>query len=184
MSLLFRSTLKQIGLLSSIVLFMSLFSIAPIFADNEIYGSLRYDLQSSNKSQYDRPAFDTRFHPSDQKPPHYPNTNNSNKGRKSNIGDAGSRIGIKGHHDIGEGNAIIYNLEWGFEGVSNSSHSSFYNRESWMGITGKMGTLKAGRQKNPFYEMINDDSVTNGFNSDSVIQSSSAQTMSTILMGR
>lgn len=183
MSLPFRSTLKQMRLSSVIMMLcMSLFS--PILADNEIYGSLRYDFQNSNKSQQDRPAFDTSFHPSDQKSGHYPNINRTGKSRKSNIGDAGSRIGIKGHHDIGEGNAIIYNLEWGFDGVSHSSDDSFYNREAWLGISGKMGSLKAGRQKNPFYEMINDNSVTDGFNSKSVIQSSAAQTMSTILMGR
>ena len=151
----------------SLIVMIGCFSLFPIsFAESEIYGSLRFDYQNSPKDS--RPSFDTDYHAQSPQKYHTQGSESLDKNRKSNIGDAGSRIGIKGKHDIGEGNAIIYNLEWGFDGVSNSAQDPFYHREAWMGISGKMGALKAGRQKNPFQQMLHDDSVLDGFNSEAI----------------
>jgi len=101
-----------------IYILLSLSFLQSSWAENKIYGSLRYDYQNSNNS---RPYLDNNDLSSSGKPGyHSSGKHNDQKNKRSNIGDAGSRIGIDGRHDIGEGNAIIYNLEWGLDDFGNS----------------------------------------------------------------
>lgn len=116
-----RFTLKPRSTLiaSFIYILLSLTCLQSSWAENKIYGSLRYDYQKGDKSP--QVSFDKNGLSSSGRPGfHSSGSHKDPKNRRSNIGDAGSRIGIDGRHDIGEGNAIIYNLEWGFDGLGNS----------------------------------------------------------------
>lgn len=98
--------------LSLIYILLSLSFVQSSWAENKIYGSLRYDYQNSDDT---RPYLDNNGLSSSGKSGYHSSEKHVNqKNKRSNIGESGSRIGIEGHHDIGEGNAIIYNLEWGF----------------------------------------------------------------------
>lgn len=143
-------------------------------AETVLYGSIRYDYESKkNEEAYNagngRIGFDGE--------------------RLSNLEDAGSRIGIKGSEDLGNGNAVIYNLEWGFNGMEQGKDGSgsaggFKNRKAILGLTGDWGTFTAGRQNNPFKDTIVDESVVDDFNGSNVISSASQRAMTTALTGQ
>ncbi len=65
----------------------------------------------------------------------------------------GSRFGFKGTEDLGGGMAAIFTLESGFNADTGaqSDAASFFNRQSFVGLTGGFGTVKLGRQMNPVY---------------------------------
>lgn len=112
-----RSKIHHLGLcfkypLLGILLFLP-FSI--LFAESEIYGSIRYDLQSSKSPR--AIVINPSYIPQADLPLIQKGIISSQNQRTSGLEDAGSKIGIKGRHDIGEGNAIIYQLEWGPDGL-------------------------------------------------------------------
>ena len=143
-------------------------------AETVLYGSIRYD--------YENKKIETPYN--------YTNGNGflrvgfSGK-RLSNLEDAGSRIGLKGSEDLGNGNAAIYHLEWGFDGMEQGNYGGgFKNRLAILGLTGDWGTFAAGRQDNPFKQTLVDDHVVDGFNGSNVITSASQRAMTTVLTGQ
>ena len=137
-------------------------------AETVLYGSIRYDYE--NKKTELSKDDDGEF------------VVNNNAKRLSNLSDAGSRIGLKGSEDLGNNNAVIYNLEWGFDGMAQEG-GSFKNRLALLGLTGDWGTFTAGRQYNPFYNVIVDGTVVDSFNGSSVISSAAQRAMTSTLLG-
>lgn len=138
-------------------------------AETVLYGSIRYDYEST-KVQKMKDG-DNNF-------------KKLTSNRVSNLNDAGSRIGIKGSEDLGNNNAVIYNLEWGFDGMTQDESKGWRTRKAILGLTGDWGTVTAGRQDNPFKVTIVDDTVIDDFNGGSYIFSSAAQrAMTTTLTG-
>ena len=140
-------------------------------AETVLYGSIRYDYESAKKeNNVDANATTGKVSFSGK--------------RLSNLNDAGSRIGIKGSEDLGNNNAVIYNLEYGFDGmVADEKNGKFTTRKAILGLTGDWGTFTAGRQDNPFKVTLVDDSVQDGFNGGNVISNASQRAMSSALNG-
>ena len=138
-------------------------------AETVLYGSIRYDYQNIKQE-----TVDTVVDANDK-------YNFSGKSL-SNLEDAGSRIGIKGSEDLGNNNAVIYNLEWGFNGMD-SEASGFKNRKAILGLTGDWGTFTAGRQDNPFKVTIVDDTVADDFNGSDTKSTAVQRAMSATLNG-
>ncbi|MBC3861347.1 porin [Undibacterium jejuense] len=71
---------------------------------------------------------------------------------------AGSRIGFKGSEDLGGGLKAIFALEAGIWTDTGASQGGLtFGRQSWVGLTGDFGTVKAGRQYTPqfyFYDAV------------------------------
>jgi predicted porin len=68
-------------------------------------------------------------------------------------GLSGSRFGMKGSEDLGGGMKAIFNLESGINtnnGGLGNSNGNLFGRLAYVGITGGMGTVKAGLQYSPF----------------------------------
>lgn len=65
------------------------------------------------------------------------------------IGNAGSRWGIKGSHDLGNGLKSIYRFEWAVK--ANSASANQTGRLGWVGLQGSFGTIKLGRQWTGYY---------------------------------
>ncbi|OIQ95955.1 outer membrane porin protein 32 precursor [mine drainage metagenome] len=66
---------------------------------------------------------------------------------------SGSRLGFKGKEDLGGGLAAVFQLENGFN-VDNGSQADstrLFNRLAFVGLSGELGAIKLGRQKNPLY---------------------------------
>ena len=84
-------------------------------------------------------------------------TSLASKGEIASGIEAGSRIGIKGNEDLGDGNKAIYEVEFGIAldapsytsaGVTANNQSSqayLTNRHSYVGMTGGWGTAVGGR---------------------------------------
>ena len=103
--------MKQI--VSMILLFSTLLFINSYASETELYGSIHYGVQNKSNSIMLNPHY---LAPQDPNPAQKGFHQSQNR-RYFGIEDEGSHIGIKGRHDIGEGNAIIYQLEWGPEGI-------------------------------------------------------------------
>lgn len=79
--------------------------------------------------------------------------------------DFGSRLGLKGSEDLGNGTKVIYQLEWGFNGMNGDQKGEAgFNRLAWLGLTGDWGTVALGRQNNPFTESLNAGTIADEFN--------------------
>lgn len=79
--------------------------------------------------------------------------------------DFGSRLGLKGSEDLGNGTKVIYQLEWGFNGMNgDATGEGFKNRLAYIGLTGDWGTVALGRQNNPFTESLNAGTIADEFN--------------------
>ncbi|OYQ80493.1 hypothetical protein B9T19_04350 [Ignatzschineria sp. F8392] len=151
----------------------SVLTLGAAQAETVLYGSIRYDYESKKIDKHEK-------------------TDNSlgqkiekfTGKRVSNLNDAGSRIGLKGSEDLGNNNAVIYNLEWGFDGMTQDESKGWKTRKAILGLTGDWGTVTAGRQDNPFKVTIVDDSVTDGFNGGNVISSAAQRAMTTTLTGQ
>ncbi|OYQ77639.1 porin [Wohlfahrtiimonas chitiniclastica] len=79
--------------------------------------------------------------------------------------DFGSRLGLKGSEDLGNGTKVIYQLEWGFNGMNGDANGEgFENRLAYIGLTGDWGTVALGRQNNPFTESLNAGTIADEFN--------------------
>ncbi len=148
-------------------------------AETVLYGSIRYDYQNAKQNTliaekgYGFNA-DGKFGPQTQ----YRFINK----RLSSLEDAGSRIGVRGSEDLGNGTAVIYQLEWGFDGMD-SEASGFNNRLAYMGLTGDWGTFTAGRQDNPFKVTIVDDTVADDFNGANVQSTGVQRAMTSAIAG-
>ena len=81
--------------------------------------------------------------------------------------ESGSRIGLKGASDVGNGVKAIYELEFGLNidtnGAntntdatgSNSTTNQFWNRHTYVGLTGDFGTVVGGRLEGARYSFAN-----------------------------
>lgn len=68
---------------------------------------------------------------------------------RTKISDFGSFIGFKGREDLGEGLKAVWQLEQDVS-VAGGGASQWGNRESFIGLAGEFGTLRAGRVANQF----------------------------------
>lgn len=64
-----------------------------------------------------------------------------------------SRWGIKGNEDLGNGMNAFFQLESGFESDTGrlSNNGGIFNREAFMGLGTKLGTVRFGRITSPVY---------------------------------
>ncbi|WP_026879317.1 porin [Ignatzschineria larvae DSM 13226] len=152
----------------------SVLTLGAAHAETVLYGSIRYDYESKKIQGMEQ-----------DKEGHNP-IKKVTSNRLSNLNDAGSRIGLKGSEDLGNNNAVIYNLEWGFDGMiqDESKDSKWTTRKAILGLTGDWGTVTAGRQDNPFKVTIVNDSVTDDFNGGNVISSAAQRAMTTSLLAQ
>ncbi|AXF11151.1 porin [Paraburkholderia sp. SIMBA_055] len=65
--------------------------------------------------------------------------------------------GLMGHEDIGGGVHVNFQLEQGFSGVTGAATdpTASFNRLAWIGVSGRFGELRFGRQKKPEYLFLN-----------------------------
>ncbi|MCP3725537.1 porin [Paraburkholderia sp. CNPSo 3272] len=65
----------------------------------------------------------------------------------------GSRFGLRGVEDIGDGIKILFELENGF-GSNDGTFAvanTIFNRQAWIGLGTQWGTVRVGRQYSPIY---------------------------------
>ncbi|GGZ86398.1 porin [Ignatzschineria indica] len=157
----------------------SVLTLGAAQAETVLYGSIRYDYESK-KVQPMKSVHEEEGNAVTKR------VKRLTSNRVSNLNDAGSRIGLKGSEDLGNNNAVIYNLEWGFDGMvqDESNDSKWTTRKAILGLTGDWGTVTAGRQDNPFKVTIVDDSVTDEFNGGNVISSAAQRAMTTSLLAQ
>lgn len=111
-------------------------------AETSIYGSIRYDYNNIKQEI------------------------SGDGERVSDLQDQGSRIGIKGSEDLGNGLALVFKAEFGFNGMEGGKNGDgFKNRLAMIGLAGDFGTFAVGRLDNPFKQTIVDGSVIDDFNS-------------------
>ncbi|MEF9995859.1 MAG: porin [Burkholderiaceae bacterium] len=76
-------------------------------------------------------------------------------GQASTVGlvNDASRWGIKGSEDLGQGMSAFFQLESGFESDTGklSNNGGIFNREAFMGLGTKLGTVRFGRITSPVY---------------------------------
>jgi predicted porin len=67
-------------------------------------------------------------------------------GSQSNdqIVDNSSRIGFKGTEDLGGGMKAKFLIEHGFDASTGAAASTFWGRESWVGLAGNFGEIRLG----------------------------------------
>jgi predicted porin len=65
----------------------------------------------------------------------------------------GSRFGMRGAEDLGDGIKILFELENGFGSADGTFAvaNTIFNRQAWIGVGTPWGTLRAGRQYSPIY---------------------------------
>ncbi|AFQ49831.1 porin [Burkholderia cepacia] len=65
----------------------------------------------------------------------------------------GSRIGVHGVEDIGNGVKILFDLENGFGSADGTLAvaNTLFNRQAWIGVSSRYGTVRVGRQYSPIY---------------------------------
>ncbi len=155
----------------------SVLTLGAAQAETVLYGSIRYDYQSKKVQPMEAKKDEDGV---------FKKIDRLTSNRVSNLADAGSRIGLKGSEDLGNNNAVIYNLEWGFDGMvqDEKNDSKWTTRKAILGLTGDWGTVTAGRQDNPFKVTIVDDTVTDGFNGKDTITSAAQRAMTTTLKGQ
>nr|WP_101122243.1 porin [Neisseria meningitidis] len=68
---------------------------------------------------------------------------------RTRISDFGSFIGFKGSEDLGDGLKAVWQLEQDVS-VAGGGATRWGNRESFIGLAGEFGTLRAGRVANQF----------------------------------
>lgn len=122
-------------------------------AETSIYGSIRYDYNNT-KSEINRDATGAV-------------TKAEKSNRVSDMQDRGSRLGIKGSEDLGNGLALVFKVEFGYNGMEGLANNDkgFKNRLAMIGLAGDFGTFAVGRLDNPFKQTIVDGSVIDDFNS-------------------
>lgn len=78
--------------------------------------------------------------------------------------DFGSRVGLKGSEDLGNGTKVLFQAEFGFDGMNGGSGFENELRLAWIGVQGEWGTVALGRQNNPFTESLNAGTEADSFN--------------------
>jgi len=65
----------------------------------------------------------------------------------------GSRFGIRGAEDVGNGVKILFDLENGFGSTDGTfaTANTIFNRQAWVGVGTPYGTVRMGRQYSPIY---------------------------------
>lgn len=65
----------------------------------------------------------------------------------------GSRVGLRGIEDIGNGVKILFDLENGFSSGDGTYAvaNTIFNRQAWIGVGTPYGTVRMGRQYSPIY---------------------------------
>ena len=65
----------------------------------------------------------------------------------------GSRVGLRGVEDIGDGVKILFTLENGFSSADGTFAvaNTIFNRQAWVGVDTLYGTVRVGRQYSPIY---------------------------------
>lgn len=64
-------------------------------------------------------------------------------------GIGGSRWGLKGEEDLGDGNKVVFRLENGFGAdTGQTTYNALFGREAYAGLAGAWGSLTVGRQYN------------------------------------
>jgi predicted porin len=58
--------------------------------------------------------------------------------------DNASRIGFKGTEDLGGGMKAKFLIEHGFDATTGAAASTFWGRESWVGLAGNFGEIRLG----------------------------------------
>lgn len=68
---------------------------------------------------------------------------------------SGSRWGVRGSEDLGDGMKAIFTLESGFNPDTGTlaQGGRLFGRQSWVGLSGKAGALTLGRQYSPVYNV-------------------------------
>lgn len=103
-------------------------------------------------------------------------------GRHSSLGMVsgthyGSRWGLRGHEDLGNGIALNFQLESGFSVATGDKLQGgrLFGRAAWVGISGDFGEFRAGRQNAPaadYFAFI--DPFEGGFNQAALASSFNA----------
>ncbi|WP_109477138.1 porin [Paraburkholderia sp. C35] len=83
----------------------------------------------------------------------YVNTGNGYTAAIGSSGQWASRIGLRGHEDIGGGNFVSFDLQNGFNPNDGTfaSPGSLFNRQAWIGVGGNWGEVHVGRQNSPIF---------------------------------
>lgn len=76
-----------------------------------------------------------------------------------------SRIGVRGEEDLGGGLSAIYQMEFGVDVTDGGNLNN--NRPKWVGLKGSFGSVTAGTQWTPYYNVI---AVGDIFNSSKVFK--------------
>ncbi len=93
------------------------------------------------------------------------NSEGAQNKRGLDMQDFGSRLGLKGSEDLGNGTKVLYQVEWAFNGMEGgSTGGGFNNRLAWIGLNGEWGTFALGRQNNPFTESLFIGTEADNFN--------------------
>jgi predicted porin len=84
--------------------------------------------------------------------------------RLDSSGLLASRVGFRGREDLGAGLAANFTLEAGLNANdgSNADANRFFNRQSWVGLSGAWGEVRAGRQNTPQFYMNGEFDAFNG----------------------
>lgn len=75
------------------------------------------------------------------------------KGTQTNIADYGSYIGFKGSEQLNDSLKAIWQLEQKVDIAGGANTRGFGTRDSFIGLTGGFGTVKAGYQETPVKEL-------------------------------
>lgn len=149
-------------------------------ADVVLFGSIRTNIEyaknhygyadinpSSRPLQWDEATRNNIGWVQDQKivPGYAPNTYRLQKVVKNgfDVKDFGSRIGLKGSEDLGNGLQAIFLIEFGFNGIEGYGYGAgFRNRLGFVGLKSEtFGTLTLGRVDAPFKKTAVSDSIDN-----------------------
>jgi predicted porin len=84
------------------------------------------------------------------------NANNDGKLFMTNGAITNSRFGLRGTEDLGSGLKAIFDLESGIDLQSGSQSDShrLFNRNAYVGLDSRYGTLTLGRQKTPLFDQL------------------------------
>lgn len=77
---------------------------------------------------------------------------------------AGSRFGVKGSEDLGDGTKALFVLESGINTATGGQQytNAMFGRQSWVGLANaSFGTLSLGRQYASYYQLLSPFSPTN-----------------------
>lgn len=76
-----------------------------------------------------------------------------------------SRLGFRGVENLGGGLKAIFTLEAGLNVDTGSTSAAFFGRQSFVGLSGEMGTLTLGRQYDFIYYLADGRLVAGGLES-------------------